>query len=142
MWEEECFRAFGEGRPPAPCPACDRTGFYGPRFLDPDRRYRQCRFCGFTQDVDTAPTRYLPTVHQCDAWPECARAPYIWWVAPDTEAYRCAFCQGQVDVAISQVTPPFDDADHPWWRVPQDRKRFYYLRFWENWEVTKGRVHL
>ncbi len=81
-WEAACFAAFGEGRDPAICPDCGRTGFYGPRIEEPERRYRQCRFGGFTQGVDRAPERYRPTVHRCTHWPSCAHAPYVWWVAP------------------------------------------------------------
>lgn len=141
-WEDDCFHMFGEGRDPQPCPECGRTAFYGPRILDPDKRFRQCRFCGFTQHVDTDPRIYLPTRHDCAEWPSCARAPYIWWVEPEQSAYRCPYCGEEVDVATATVERPVDDQDHPWWRVPQNRKRFYYLRFWENWELTKGRVHL
>ncbi|NIN11525.1 MAG: hypothetical protein GTN62_08470 [Gemmatimonadales bacterium] len=141
-WEEEAFATFGEGQAPGPCPECGRTGFYGPRVADPERRYRQCRFCGFTQDVGQPPTQYRPTAHSCGEWPQCARASYIWWVPPGLGSYRCPFCGEDVKVSEALVARPVDDPDHPWWRVPQRRKRFYYLRFWENWEYTKGRVHL
>ena len=133
---------FGEGRDPGPCPECRRTGFYGPRIDPTERHYRQCRFCGFTQMVAEVPTRYRPTVHSCSKWPECARAPYIWWVPPEVESYLCPFCSKRVAVAEAAIAPPADDAAHPWWKVPQDRSRAYYQRFWENWDVTKGRVHL
>jgi hypothetical protein len=73
---------------------------------------------------------------------EAAKAPYIWWVAPDVESYLCPFCGKRTSVAEATVLRPVDDAEHPWWRVPQGRSRYYYIRFWENWEVTKGRVHL
>jgi hypothetical protein len=42
-------------------------------------------------------------------------------------------------VSRSLVKRPVDDAEHPWWKVPQGRKRSYYIRFWDNWEFTKGR---
>jgi len=141
-WEDDCFHMFGEGRDPEPCPECGRTAFYGPRILDPDRRFRQCRFCGFTQDVAGEPVFYVPTRHDCQSWPTCARAPYLWWVDPDLASYRCPYCKEDVEVKAATVRRPVDDKEHPWWRVPQNRKRFYYLRFWENWEITKGRVHL
>ncbi len=141
-WDNECFEAFGEGRDPQPCPDCKRTGFYGPRIDPTERRYRQCRFCGFTQMVGGSPIQHVSTVHGCTAWVEAAKAPYIWWVAPDVESYLCPFCGKRTSVAEATVLRPVDDAEHPWWRVPQGRSRYYYIRFWENWEVTKGRVHL
>jgi hypothetical protein len=141
-FEEECFEQFGEGRDPEPCPVCERVGFYAPRIVDPDGRFRQCRFCGFTQHVEGPALTYVPIRHDCSDWPECARAPYLWWIPPEQETFRCAYCGESVSVADAIVPRPVDDKDHPWWRVPQGKKRFYYRRFWENWEVTKGRVHL
>ncbi len=141
-WDDECFANFGEGRDPAPCPACGRTGFYGPRIEDPDRRYRACRFCGFTQDVDGAAQRYRPTAHDCAPWPTCAKAPYLWWVAPGVASYTCPFCRERAVVSKCLVSAPVDDSNHPWWKVPQRRNRAYYVRFWENWDPTKGRVYL
>ena len=142
QWDEDCFVAFGEGRDPSPCPDCGRTGFYGPRIDSADRRYRQCRFCGFTQIVDEEATRYEPIVHGCGAWPECARAPYIWWVPSNVAEVNCPYCHARISVDTVRVVAPVRDRTHPWWRVPQGRSRPYYLRFWENWAVTKGRVHL
>lgn len=141
-WNAECYIAFGEGRDPAPCPACDRTGFYGPRVAEPDERFRACRFCGFTQHVGRGAERYVATVHGCEFWPECAKAPYLWWVRATRSSYTCPYCAKKVAVASHRVTPPADDRHHPWWKVPQGRKRSYYLRFWENWPVTKGRAYL
>lgn len=141
-WDAETYAMYGEGRDPAPCPACSRTGFYGPRFEDPDRRYRQCRFCGFTQEVDRPPEQYRPAVHGCAKWPQVARAPYLWWAAPGVASFRCPFCLERAVVSRHLVPRPPDDPDHPWWKVPQRRKRSYYLRFWENWEFTRGRAFL
>jgi len=141
-WEEECMASFGEGRDPGPCPDCGRTGFYGPRIDATDRHYRQCRFCGFTQMVGEEPIQHQPTVHGCAEWPVCARAPYVWWVRGDVESYLCPFCGKRVSVADATIPRPVDDPSHAWWKVPQHRNRFYYVRFWENWEVTRGRVHL
>jgi hypothetical protein len=142
QWEEECLASFGEGRDPAPCPDCGRTGFYGPRIDATERHYRQCRFCGFSQMVGEAPVRHRPTVHGCQEWPDCARAPYVWWVSQEVESYLCPFCGKRVRVDQATVPRPVDDPSHAWWKVPQHRKRSYYLRFWENWDVTRGRVHL
>jgi hypothetical protein len=71
-----------------------------------------------------------------------ARAPYIWWLAPDADSYHCPFCDKQVTLAESRIESPSDQPSHPWWKVPQGRNRFYYARFWENWPYTKGRVFL
>lgn len=140
-WDNECFFNFGEGRDPAPCPACSRTGFYGPRFEEPNRPFRACRFCGFSQNVDGPPQWYRPVVHACHPWPSCARAPYLWWIPPGIASLDCPFCSKTIDVAAFVVRTPSDDPLHPWWRVPQHRPRSYYVRFWENWEPTKGRVY-
>lgn len=141
-WDEETFALFAEGRDPPACPKCGRTGFYGPRVNEHTGRHRACRFCGFFQPVGGPVQRATPTVHDCGAWPEIARAPYVWWVEPARDAYVCAFCGDAVAVNGRRITPPADDPDHPWWRVPQARTRFYYARFWENWTFTKGRVFL
>jgi hypothetical protein len=141
-WDEECFSLFAEGRDPAPCPSCGRTGFYGPRVGPTGERFRACRFCGLHQDVNGPPTRARPSIHRCSTWPEIARAPYIWWLAPGREEYHCPFCDQTVQLAATLGTVPSDEPQHPWWKVPQNRTRFYYARFWENWPFTKGRVFL
>ncbi len=141
-WERACWEAFGEGRAPAPCPLCHRTGFYAPRFEEPDRRFRQCRFCGFTQAVGRMPERHRATVHRCAPWPTCARAPYVWWVAPRKASYRCPFCGERVIVPRALIPPPADDPRHPWQQVPQRKSRFYYEQFWGRWACTKGRAEL
>ena len=148
-WESDSYDLYAERSDPAPCPDCGRTGFFGPRAQDPGLKFRACRFCGFTQEVDHAPVRYLPTAHDCDEWPTCAKAPYLWWVPPDVTEYHCPYCGQQVHVfGVNMYHPgaiqtaPQEDKEHPWWRVPQGRPYKYYLRFWENWPVTKGRVFL
>lgn len=141
-WDAECYSVFGEGRDPAPCPSCGRTGFYGPRMAEPEEHYRACRFCGFAQHVGGSAERYVPTVHGCDGWPECARAPYLWWAPPQRRSYTCPFCARKVSVKKGRVAAPVEDRDHPWWKVPQHRKRSYYVRFWDNWPVSRGRSYL
>ncbi|UCF41251.1 MAG: hypothetical protein JSW43_02655 [Gemmatimonadota bacterium] len=141
-WEAACWRAFGEGRAPAPCPVCHRTGFYAPRFQEPERRFRQCRFCGFTQEVGQLPERYRATVHNCVPWPRCARAAYVWWVKPRVASYRCPFCAERVMVSQALVPPPADDTKHPWQRVPQQKSRSYYEQFWARWSCSRGRAEL
>ncbi len=141
-WEAESFALFAEGGNPRRCPECGRTAFYGPRFIPPSSKVRSCRFCGFWQEVGGHPTQHLPTVHSCSKWPETSRAPYIWWVAPDTESYPCPFCDDTVQVALSLVPVPREDPDHPWWRIPQDRTQSFYQRLWKNWEASSGRTIL
>ena len=141
-WDEETFALFAEGRDPPACPKCGRIGFYGPRVSEQTGRHRACRFCGFFQRVDGPVERATPTVHRCGTWPTVARAPYLWWVDPGRDAYVCVFCEGPVSVDASRVQAPADEPQHPWWKVPQARTRFYYARFWENWPFTKGRVFL
>ena len=141
-WDEECFALFAEGRDPGTCPSCRRTAFYGPRVGGRGRRYRACRFCGLLQDVGGRPGRATPTVHGCADWPEVARAPYIWWLPPEQTEYTCPYCEEQVSADDARVTAPIDDRDHPWWKIPQGRTRFYYSRFWENWPCTKSRTFL
>lgn len=140
-WDEDAFALYAEGREPQPCPVCARVGFFGPRVVGVSK-LRACRFCGFHQEADEAPARATPTAHGCAEWPDIARAPYIWWVPPGESTYTCAFCRKVVKVDEHAVTPPSEDPNHPWWRVPQGRNRFYYARFWENWPFTKGRVFL
>jgi hypothetical protein len=148
-WEEESYELFVERADPRPCPKCGRTGFYGPRASDPGLKYRQCRFCGFWQATGGQPVQFRPTVHGCEEWPECARAPYIWWVHPEDKRYTCPYCSQQVTVESHNtymkgvlVLAPFYNLDHPWRKVPQNRPYEYYQRFWENWPCTKGRVIL
>ncbi|HEX9692302.1 MAG TPA: hypothetical protein VGA22_09420 [Gemmatimonadales bacterium] len=141
-WDAEAYRNYGEGRNPAPCPVCRRTGFYGPRVVAPDYRYRQCRFCGFTQEAGGAPTEFRPIVHDCKDWPVVAKAPYTWWVSLNETTFHCPFCQAHAEIEQVAVAPPVRDSAHPWWKVPQHRTRFYYARFWDNWDYTKGRAFL
>ena len=148
-WEEESYQLFVERADPQPCPRCGTTGFYGPRAVDPGIKYRACRFCGFWQSVDGEPEQCRPTSHGCEEWPECARAPYIWWVRQDTKRYTCPFCRQEVNVVSHNsfmkgvlILSPLENLDHPWRKVPQNRTYSYYLRFWENWACTKGRVIL
>lgn len=141
-WETACWAAFGEGRAPSPCPVCHRTGFYAPRFEEPERRFRQCRLCGFTQEVEHMPERYRATVHDCATWPQCARAPYVWWLKPRVASYRCPYCGERVIVSRVLIPPPSDDPKHPWQRVPQRKDRFYYKQFWARWSCSRGRAEL
>ena len=139
-WEEDLYQAYALGADPSPCPQCGSTGFYGPRFAEPDLRLRSCRFCGFWQEIAEPPERATAVVHGCAAWPQAARAPYLWWVPPSASSLDCPFCEESVSVGKHCVTPPSDDPAHPWWKVPQTRGADYYRRFWANWGVTKGRV--
>jgi hypothetical protein len=53
-WSAEYLALFAKSLAPPPCPSCGRTGFYGPRRADDDRRYRLCKFCGFYQGSATS----------------------------------------------------------------------------------------
>lgn len=139
-WEDDLYRLYGLGEDPAACPLCSFTGFFGPRFVEPDLRLRSCRFCGFWHEISEAPRRAIPVVHGCGEWPQVARAPYLWWVLPGVTSFACPFCGHQAEVAACRVTAPSHDPQHPWWKVPQRRDADYYRRFWENWSITKGRV--
>ncbi len=149
QWEEDSYRLFVERVDPLPCPKCNKTGFFGPRAADPGVKFRCCRFCGFHQVVGAEPAQMVPVVHSCDDWPECARAPYVWWVQVGESRFTCPFCEVESDVRARNVfTPgvsvnsPFEVQEHPWSKVPQNRPYDYYQRFWENWEFTKGRIVL
>ena len=148
-WDEDSYSLFGERTDPKPCPSCGRTGFFGPRAADPGVKFRCCRFCGFYQVVGEEPVQLLPVVHKCDDWPECAKAPYVWWVHPNDQSFRCPFCGRESDITSRNVFKPgvlvdgpSETFDHPWKKVPQNRPYGYYQRFWENWEFTRGRVVL
>ena len=148
-WEQEVHALVGERADPAPCPRCGRTGFYGPRGADPGTKYRACRFCGFWQAVGQEPVRFRPMVHACAGWPECAAAPYVWWIHPDEKGYTCPYCHQRIWVEGDRgliegtlVTAPSDDPSHPWRLLPQNRPYAHYVTFWENWPCTRGRVVL
>lgn len=128
-WSAE-VRERDRGGQPRACPACRRTGFYGPREDEDGRHYRMCTFCGFLQNLGQARTQLRPCVHPCGLVPEVAGAPHITWVLSDQLSYHCDFCKGEAAVAESLVTSPAEDADHPWWRVPQELSQQEYVRFW------------
>ncbi len=148
-WEDQSYSLMAEQAPPTPCPNCGRTGFFGPRALDGQPKFVACRFCGYFQAVGQAPTRLRPVTHDCENWPQAAGAPYIWWIPMDEKWYVCHYCQRRLAVAGrnafvrgAAVTPPADDPNHPWWKVPQGASYDTYYKLWENWRCTKGRVFL
>ncbi len=148
-WEDQSYALMAEQAAPSPCPDCGRTGFFGPRALDGQPKFLACRFCGHFQAVGQAPTRLRPVAHDCENWPEAAGAPYIWLIPMSEKWYVCHYCQRRVGVARANafmkgaaVTPPADDPNHPWWKVPQDASYDTYYKLWENWPCTKGRVFL
>ncbi|UCF21251.1 MAG: hypothetical protein JSU87_07680 [Gemmatimonadota bacterium] len=138
-WQEE-LRRHSEGRPPSACPACGRTGFYGPRDDPAGQHLRHCSFCGFQQRVGGEPTRLIPCVHDCDKVVWIAGAPQIAWVDPGQEVYECEFCGGRADVQACTVASPGDDPAHPWWDVPQNLSHEDYIRFWLR-NGAPGRVY-
>ncbi len=147
-WEDASYALLAERADPEHCPSCGLTGFYGPRALDDAPKFRECRFCGFYQQVGQQCSRRRPVAHDCDNWPEVAGAPYVWWVAADVRWYHCTFCDNpRVPVATSNVfskgsgiVAPSDDPQHPWWHVPQDQSYAFYYKYWNQWPSTKGRV--
>lgn len=146
-WEQASYALLAERRDPEHCPSCGLTGFYGPRARDDTPKFRECRFCGFYQEVGQQPTRRQPVAHNCDKWPEVAGAPYVWWVAADQRSYHCSFCDNAAVIETSNVfakgsgiVAPSDDPHHPWWHVPQDQSYSFYYKYWEQWPSTKGRV--
>ncbi|UCC47879.1 MAG: hypothetical protein JSV41_10395 [Gemmatimonadota bacterium] len=139
-WSAE-MRERDRGDQPRACPACRRTGFYGPREDEAGRHYRMCQFCGFFQSVGEARAQLRPCVHPCGLVREVAGAPYITWVPREQLSYYCESCKGEAAVAESLVTSPAEDADHPWWRVPQQLSHQEYVRFWLT-NGAPGRVYL
>lgn len=126
-------------RPPA-CPQCCRRGFFGPRHDGDARMYRLCKFCGFSQTVDSDPITLRPTVHGCANWANFAGAPYIWWVGPTEPSYLCEHCQQAVQVANHLVKRPVDDPSHPWWQVSQSFDFDQALAYWTS--QRRPGVHL
>ena len=148
-WEDQSYALVAEKAPPSPCPDCGRTGFFGPRAMDGQPKFLACRFCGYFQAVGHAPTRLRPVAHDCENWPEAARAPYLWWIPMDEKWYVCHYCQRRLVVAGANafmrgvaVTPPVDDPNHPWRKVQQGASYDTYYKLWELWPCTKGRVFL
>jgi hypothetical protein len=130
--------------PPPKCPACDRTGFYGPRIRPTKpRHYRLCKFCGFFQNVGEFSMTLIATVHGCPHQPlhQILGAPQIQWVRLDERKPTCFACEGQYDAANHVVTRPVDDAKHPWWAVPQGQSYDEGMAYWRRVGLA-GWVHL
>ena len=128
-WDEEFRAIFARRESPPLCPACHRSGFYGPRKAG-NRSYRMCKFCGLYQTPGEQAVQLIATVHACSAWPEIASAKYIWWVQPFEAQYECPTCGGEVRVSTSTVKRPVDDSSHPWWSVPQGMMFEEARQFW------------
>ena len=138
-WDEEFRSVFARGVSPPSCPACQRSGFYGPRKAD-DRLYQMCKFCGLYQEPEKDPVQLISTVHDCPGWPRVAGASYIWWVQPFESSYTCPTCGSTVKVSSAVVKRPVDDPDHPWWSVPQGMTFAEARKFWV--EHGQPRVYL
>jgi len=134
QWDGEYGAIFFKRAPPPACPACHRTGFFGPRKVN-DRRYSLCKFCGAYQAIGGERTRCVATVHGCSKWPMVAAAPYLWWVQPDETGYDCPYCGQRVQVAAAVVKRPSEDPAHPWARVPQHMSFEQAAAFW----LSQGR---
>jgi len=138
-WDEEFRAIFARREPPRACPACHRSGFYGPRKSD-DRVYQMCKLCGLYQAADDTPVQLIATVHDCRGWPEIVGAPYVWWVQPQEEDYQCPYCGSAVKVSSVTVRRPVDNPDHPWRTVPQAMTFEEARHFWV--EHGQPRVYL
>src|SRR6266849_5044736 len=128
-WDEEFLAIFARRESPPLCPACYRSGFYGPRKAG-SRSYRMCKFCGLYQAPGQQAVQLIATVHGCTTWPETIGAKYIWWVQPSEDKYKCPSCSSEVRVASSTVNRPIDDSSHPWWTVPQGMTFEEAREFW------------
>jgi hypothetical protein len=139
-WNADYLAIFAKRTPAPPCPGCGRTGFYGPRRADDDRRYALCKFCGFYQEAGGEPTQCRATVHGCPSWPIVAGASYVWWARPEETEYGCPYCGIMVGVVAVSATRPVDDRSHPWWQVPQHLTFDQAAAFWL--EEGEARVYL
>lgn len=109
------------GRPPLPCPKCQRTGFYAARDdhpLEGGKPYRACCFCGFWQEVGKEPVAAAKL--ECHGY-SVIRPPGAAWVCP-----TC----GKKPDAGSAKPWPVDDKMHRWWDVPQNLSQDEYLAYW------------
>jgi hypothetical protein len=138
-WNAE-LREKQAGGAPRACPHCRHTGFYGPRESG-GQRYRMCSFCGFRQDVGSAPQHLRPCVHGCGRVLQVAGAPLITWVKAGEVSYQCEHCGEVADVAASLVMSPESDVQHPWRQVPQGLTQQGYLRYWVS-SGAPGRAYL
>jgi DNA-directed RNA polymerase subunit RPC12/RpoP len=137
-WEADFLSIFAKRAPPPPCPGCGRTGFFGPRRAQDDRRYRLCKFCGYYEPLDADPIQCRATAHGCAQWPTVAGAPYVWWVQPQETEYRCPYCGAPAEVAT--ITRPVDNPSHPWSRMPQHATFEEAAAFW--FRHGQARVYL
>ena len=138
-WDEEFLALFSRRMSPPTCPACQRSGFFGPRKAA-SRLYEMCKFCGRYQEPDKNPVQLIATAHNCREWPQVLGAPYIWWVQPFEGSYSCPTCGDEVKVPSATVKRPVDDRDHPWWSVPQGMTFDAARQYWV--EHGQARVYL
>jgi hypothetical protein len=105
-WAAEMAALYDAREGPPACPRCRRSGFYGPRRADKERRYRACKFCGLWQDVGKPP--HLIIRYECHVAD---------WKEPH-EPWNCPTC-GRHFGTSQAVGWPADNPEHPWWSVPQ-----------------------
>jgi len=94
-WDAQFRAVFARRESPPSCPACHRSGFYGPR-KSGDRSYRMCKFCGFYQEPGHNPVQLSAAIHNCAGWPQTSGAPYVWWVQASEERFKCPACGAEV----------------------------------------------
>ena len=123
-WQRDLDALRANSDPP-PCPCCSRRGFYEPKWAEPNRHYRACKFCGFFQNVDDAP--YDVIRYECRDPNHDVVAD---WKVP-TETWTCTLC-GRLYLPVQHVPWPADDPLHPWNQVPISGSQDEYRRFWNH----------
>jgi hypothetical protein len=127
-WQNE-LHALRDGGDPAPCPRCGRRGFYEPKWAEPNRYYRACKFCGFWQNVGEDPMNVIR--YEC-------RAPDHWsadWKVA-TEAWSC-MC-GRTFTPDQRVSWPVNDKGHWWNEAPAYGTQADFRKFWSERGLEPG----
>ena len=119
-YEQEELRSGGD---PPPCPRCGRRGFYAPRFAEPDRRYRACKFCGLWQNVGKPPHEIIR--YECHQHPDGSEVAD--WKEPH-ESWDCPSC-GRHFTPEESVPWPSERPDHNWREWPLRGSQEEYSRF-------------
>ena len=137
-WEELNDAVFLGTEAPRPCPACERTGFFGSRADSniPQRFYRMCKFCGFFQNVGEESSYLVPNAHPCERSPTILGERYIQWCGATEVSRQCFSCAEEYDVRSHLVSRPSATPEHVWWQVPQDMDRAGYVAFWKGQGIS------
>lgn len=122
-WHAENQTLLAGGNPP-PCPRCGRRGFYAPRWAEPDRHYRACKFCGFWQNVDSPPHEIIR--YECTGHDHCVAD----WKEPH-ESWACPIC-GTSYTPTAAVPWPAHNPKHCWNKAPASGTQADFAAFWTN----------